>query len=157
MSERKGHLSWWVRDRSQCTTIGIFEEIAKLVERDVDEMNSLVTGRPKFFLQRQQAETMRVIHVYQESEIPNSPDHLCRISGSNLDGKIIFRPGNATVAGEHEELTIQHHWCRKHAQCRLSIHSGESERSISRDDLWVVVQEFLEPILFSDEHLWLAN
>ena len=152
MSEREKHTPWWVRDRSQCTMRGIFEEIAKLVERDVDEMNRLATGRPKFIFKKDaEGLSMRSMRVYQESGLPNRPDHLCTIIGKNRDHKITFRPGEDTVQEEHQELTIQKHWCREHAQCLLSIHSGESERSVSRDDLWIVVQEFLEPLLFSDE------
>ena len=120
MSEREKHTPWWVRDRSQCTMRGIFEEIAKLVERDVDEMNRLAIGRP-IFTKKIEAQTMRVIYVCQESELPNSPDHLCSISRKDLDRKITFEPGTATESGKHEGLTIQPRWDPRTAQCQLTM------------------------------------
>ena len=137
----------WVTDRATCSARGVFEELAKLVRRDINEMNESTSGNQRFVFTREAPGGCPIIYVTREEQVPGPSRHLlCGIVCN--DGPlnyVVIRHKNG------ERLKIEPSWSREHGHCRLSIqYHDDKECSISRDDLWKVVQEFLEPLFFSE-------
>ena len=148
-------MSNWVTERANCTLKGIFEELAELVQGDIEEMNELIgrgelegstlarLARNPFSIRLDRRDLVMHLQV----KVSGRGDiQICSIFLN--DDHIAIEPGYGEEIRKRRRFTIQPSWDRGNAQCLLSIQPSDEEESISRNQLGLLVQQFLEPLFF---------
>ena len=129
----------WVADRAKCNLDLIFESLAEVVKRDVDEMNKLSSKRRRNyqFSYEQNGEgvnpRLRVIR-YPEGKPDADGCLYVTFEKSKVAIRIQQAPDGATVLAYPE-------WIEATSSCRLQI-DGENLK------VWNISQRFLGPLFF---------